>query len=282
MHEDCEQDKVRRFLFEEHGIRGVWVKLTHSWQAAKQFQNQPNVVLNQLGQALASVSMLATTVKFEGAMILQAQSDGAISTLVAQATDKYKIRGVVKCAENVSNHDSLSELFGHGRLILTIENGNGKPYQGIVPLQGENLAAALQMYFEQSEQLKTRLWLFANETHAAGFLLQELPSDEDLPNEWETIEALANTITEQEMYELDCHELLNRLFHEEDVRLFNSESVEFECSCSLERIEKTLQAMGSEELHSILEEHKMIDVTCEFCGENYRFDSESVETLLAA
>ncbi|MDD2863361.1 MAG: Hsp33 family molecular chaperone HslO [Methylococcales bacterium] len=273
-----EQDRVRRFLFEQHGIRGVWVKLVDSWQAAKQFQHQPEVAVNQLGQALASVTMLSTTVKFDGAMILQAQSDGAISTLVAQATNDYKIRGVVKCAEDVKG-DSLPELFGAGRLVLTIEAGNGKPYQGIVPLQGENLAAALQMYFEQSEQLKTRLWLFANETHAAGLLLQELPSQEGQPNDWETIEILANTVTAQEMFDLDCHELLHRLFHEEDVRLFNSEVVEFECSCSRERIEKTLQAMGENELQAILQERETIDVTCEFCSENYRFDAQDVEAL---
>jgi molecular chaperone Hsp33 len=273
-----EQDRVRRFLFEQHGIRGVWVKLVDSWQAAKQFQHQPEVAVNQLGQALASITMLSTTVKFDGAMILQAQSDGAISTLVAQATNDYKIRGVVKCAEDVKG-DSLPELFGAGRLVLTIEAGNGKPYQGIVPLQGENLAAALQMYFEQSEQLKTRLWLFANETHAAGLLLQELPSQEGQPNDWETIEILANTVTAQEMFDLDCHELLHRLFHEEDVRLFNSEKVEFECSCSRERIEKTLRAMGEEELQSILQERETIEVTCEFCSEHYRFDAQDVEAL---
>jgi molecular chaperone Hsp33 len=273
-----EQDRLRRFLFEEHGIRGVWVKLTDSWHAAKQHQNQPEIAVNQLGQALACVSMLATTVKFDGAMILQAQSDGAISTLVAQATNQGKIRGVVRCAETVSGN-SLTELFGVGRLVLTIEAENGKPYQGIVPLQGENLAAALQMYFEQSEQLKTRLWLFANETHAAGLLLQELPSQEDQPNDWETIEVLANTVTAKEMFDLDCHELLHRLFHEEDVRLFQSEKIEFECACSREKIEKTLQAMGVEELHSILEEHETIDVTCEFCSETYRFDATSVEAL---
>lgn len=276
-----EQDKVRRFLFEQHGIRGVWVKLVDSWQAAKQFQQQPESALNQLGQALASITMLSTTVKFDGSMILQAQSDGAISTLVAQASNDYKIRGVVKCTENVSG-DSLSELFGQGRLVLTIEAGQGNPYQGIVPLQGENLAAALQTYFEQSEQLKTRLWLFANETHAAGLLLQELPSQEGQPNDWETIEALASTVTAQEMFDLDCHELLHRLFHEEDVRLFNSETVEFKCSCSRERIENTLQAMGEDEVRSILTERETIVVTCEFCHENYGFNAQDVDNLFAA
>ncbi|MDD5227661.1 MAG: Hsp33 family molecular chaperone HslO [Methylococcales bacterium] len=274
-----EHDCLRRFLFEQHGIRGVWVKLTDSWQAAKQHQQQPEIAVHQLGQALACVSMLSTTVKFDGAMIMQAQSNGAITTLVAQATNQRKIRGVVKCHSPMVG-DSLTELFGEGRLVLTIEAGNGKPYQGIVPLQGENLAAALQMYFEQSEQLKTRLWLFADDNHAAGLLLQELPSQEGQPNDWETIEILASTVTAKEMFELDCHELLHRLFNEEDIRLFDAEDVAFECACSRERIEKTLNAMGEEELRAILNEQEIIEVTCEFCGETYRFYDADVEKLL--
>ncbi|MCX7074048.1 MAG: Hsp33 family molecular chaperone HslO [Methylococcales bacterium] len=275
-----EQDCLRRFLFDQHGIRGVWVKLSDSWQAAKQHQNQPEIAVNQLGQALACVSMLSTTVKFDGAMILQAQSNGAISTLVAQATNQRKIRGVVRCAENVSD-DSLTALFGEGRLVLTIEVGNGNSYQGIVPLQSKNLATALQMYFEQSEQLKTRLWLFSDEKNAAGLMLQELPSQEGQLNDWETIEILANTVTAQEMFDLDCHELLYRLFHEEDVRLFNSEKVEFQCSCSRRLIEKTLQAMGRIELDSILAERDIIEVTCEFCGESHHFNDSDVAILTA-
>jgi len=275
-----EHDCLRRFLFEEHGIRGVWVQLTGSWQAAKKHQKQPDIALNALGRALAATAMLSTTVKFEGAMVLQAQSDGAISTFVAQASNQGKIRGIVKTRSDIHSN-SLTELFGQGQLVMSIDTGNGKPYQGIVPLQGDNLAQALQAYFEQSEQLKTRLWLFANDTHAAGLLLQALPSHENTADAWDTLEIFANTITETEMFSLDCHELLHRLFHEEDVRLFLSQPLTFECSCSRERIEKTLRAMGEEELHSILDEQEKIDVTCEFCSEMQTFSREEVDTFLS-
>ena len=170
-----EHDVLRRFLFEDLGVRGEWVKLTTSWQAAKQHQQGPQDAQQQLGQALAAVVMLSATVKFKGSMILQAQGDGDLRTLVAQSTHDRKIRGLIRSNDHVTP-GSLETLFGQGRLVLTIEPDDAQPYQGIVPLQGRNLAAALQTYFEQSEQLKTRLWLFANETHAAGLLLQELPS----------------------------------------------------------------------------------------------------------
>ena len=189
-----EHDVLRRFLFEDLGVRGEWVKLTKSWQAAKQHQQAPQVAQQQLGQALAAVVMLSATVKFKGSMILQAQADGDLRTLVAQSTHDRKIRGLIRSNDLVTP-GSLETLFGQGRLVLTIEPECAQPYQGIVPLQGRNLAAALQTYFEQSEQLKTRFWLFADETHVAGLLLQELPSQISNKSDWERIEILADTVT---------------------------------------------------------------------------------------
>ena len=275
-----EQDLLRRFLFEDLGVRGEWVKLTTSWQAAKQHQQGSQNAQLQLGQALAAVVMLSATVKFNGSMILQAQGNGDFKTLVAQSTHDRKIRGLVRCNDHVPA-GSLETLFGQGQLVLTIEPDNAQPYQGVVPLKGKNLAAALQTYFEQSEQLKTRLWLFANETHAVGLFLQELPSQNSSKADWERIEILADTVTEQELLELDCENLLYKLFNEEKVRLFDAEPVEFRCACSRPRIQRTLRAMGKEELEDILREHGTIQVGCEFCSEQYLFDRVDVEILLS-
>lgn len=275
-----EQDILRRFLFEELGVRGEWVKLTNSWQAAKLHQRGSENMQQQLGQALAAVVMLSATVKFKGSMILQAQGDGGIKTLVAQATDQRKIRGLVRGKENITA-GPMEAMFGQGRLVLTIEMENGAPYQGIVPLQGSNLAAVLQAYFEQSEQLKTRLWLFANATHAVGLFLQELPAQENYKADWEHIEILANTVTEQELFDLDCEQLLYRLFNQEKVRLFDPEPVEFSCACSRSKIEKTLFAMGRTDLEEILAERGVIEVVCEFCSEQYHFDKVDVENILS-
>ncbi|MFI3218414.1 MAG: Hsp33 family molecular chaperone HslO [Methylococcales bacterium] len=274
-----EQDFLRRFLFEELGVRGEWVNLTASWQAAKQHQHGSEPVQQLLGEALVAVVMLSATIKFKGSMILQAQGDGNIKTLVAQATHERKIRGLVRSTGDVAA-GSLETLFGQGRLVLTVDAGSAQPYQGIVPLQGQNLAAALESYFSQSEQLNTRLWLFANEHHAAGLLLQELPTKNTDKEDWQRIEMLANTITAHELLELDCESLLFRLFHEEKVRLFDAEAVEFQCACSRQRIALTLRALGREELEGILQERDKIKVGCEFCSKRYYFDKIDVETLL--
>jgi len=273
-----EHDCLRRFLFTELGVRGEWVNLTESWQAAKRYQKGSAIVQQQLGQALAAVAMLSATIKFKGSMILQAQGNGPLRTLVAQATHDRKIRGLVRGDTELSSA-SLTHLFGTGRLVLTIEQANADPYQGIVPLEGDNLASALETYFSQSEQLKTRLWLFANDNQASGLLLQELPAQQYAQADWERVEILANTATERELMTLSCADMLRRLFHEEQVRLYDAEAIRFECACSKLRIERTLRAMGKEELLAILQERGSIQVGCEFCGATYEFDAIDVETL---
>jgi molecular chaperone Hsp33 len=276
-----QQDLLHRFLFEDLGIRGLWVSLSGSWLTAQQHQHCPENVKLQLGQALSAAVLLSSTIKFNGSMILQMQGDGPLKTLVAQSTHERKIRGLVRNDGEVCA-DSLQEMFGDGRLVLTVSSENAQPYQGIVPLQGKNLAAALEVYFAQSEQLNTRLWLFANNTHAAGLLLQELPSQLKDKEDWERIIMLASTVTEQELLQLDCEELLYRLFNEEKVRLLEGEPVSFDCSCSRQKIENTLQMLGRPELDSILEERGQIEVNCEFCNRHYQFDKIDVAHIFHA
>ena len=274
-----QQDLLHRFLFEELGIRGLWVKLSASWQTAQQHQHCADNVQLQLGQALSAVVLLSSTIKFNGSMVLQAQGDGPLKTLVAQATHDRKIRGLIRGGDVIKT-GSLQEMFGEGRLVLTVSSENGQSYQGIVSLQGNNLASVLETYFAQSEQLNTRLWLFADKTHASGLLLQELPSQLSDNADWERIAMLANTVTEQEMLALGCEELLYRLFHEEEVRVFDAEPVEFDCSCSRPKIENALRMLGRAELESVLQERGQIEVNCEFCNKHYLFDRIDVEQLL--
>ncbi|PPC90479.1 MAG: Hsp33 family molecular chaperone HslO [Methylobacter sp.] len=275
-----EQDVLRRFLFTELGVRGEWVKLTQSWQAAKQNQIHDQHALLQLGQALAAVVMLSASIKYKGSMILQAQGNGALRTLVAQSTHQRFIRGLIRSNGEVAE-GSLPDMFGQGRLVLTIEPENTEPYQGIVSLEGNNLAEALETYFQQSEQLNTRLWLFADPTQAAGLLLQELPDQKGFVTDWERIEMLAGTVTGQEMLTLNCESMLHRLFHQEQVKLFASEPVSFKCSCSKQRIERTLRILGKAELESILQERGAIEVDCEFCGAHFLFDKVDTSLLMS-
>ena len=273
-------DYLQRFIFEDLGVRGEWVGLQDSWQESKQKQNLSSSVQEKLGEALAAAVLMSATIKFKGSLILQAQGNGSLKTLVAQATHDRSIR-VLARNDGLVKTGSLSEMMGNGRLVITIEPEKGEPYQGIVALEANTLAEVITTYFLQSEQLQTRVWLFANEHYAAGLFLQELPGQESNKTDWERIIVLANTITKQEMLTLDCEDILHRLFNAEKVRLFEQEPVSFKCTCSRKKIENTLIALGREELASILQEQHEINVDCEFCAEHYHFDAVDIESLLS-
>jgi molecular chaperone Hsp33 len=276
-----QQDCLIRFLFAEQGARGEWVRLEKSWQQAKQFQVlASDAVETQLGEALAAVVLLSATIKFKGNMIMQLQGSGDLKALVVQASHDRKVRGLVRSEEHVAA-TTLQDMLGAGRrLVLTVEVENAEPYQGIVGVEAEGLAGVLESYFAQSEQLKTRLWLFANKTHAAGLFIQELPNDNQDDLAWERLQILADTLTAEEMLNLDCETLLHRLFNEEQVLVYPPDDVEFKCGCSRPKISSTLVALGRAELESILIEREHITVDCQFCGAQYQFDKVDVENML--
>jgi molecular chaperone Hsp33 len=277
----AENDSLRRFLFEHTGIRGNLVHLDASWRAVLDIHPYPESVRVHLGEALAAVCLLAATVKLRGSLILQVQGPGPLRTLVAQATSARTLRGVARWEGAVPVGLDLASCFGEGgRLVLSIERGGGEPYQGIVPLSGGGIAEAIEGYFRDSEQLPTRLWLAADERQAAGLLLQRLPGDVD-GDDWERIGMLADTLTPAELTGLPAEQLLHRLFHEETVRLFESEPLAFRCGCSRARIEDMLRTLGQTEVDSIIAEHGAVEVTCEFCNRGYRLDAVDASQLFA-
>jgi molecular chaperone Hsp33 len=174
---------------------------------------------------------------------------------------------------------SFRQLIGESQLAITIEPHEGSRYQGIVPITKETLGDCLEHYFLQSEQLPTLIRLVANETTAAGFLLQKLPGREETSQQedWEHVSILAGSVTNQEMLTLDFETLLYRLFHEELVRLFEPKPVAFECVCSKERCESAIASLGKDEIAHLIEGGKPLTMNCEFCGVAYRLDQGDLQ-----
>lgn len=273
-------DTLRRFTLEGVGVRGELVYLDASWRAVLDIHPYPEPVRQQLGEALAAVVLLAATIKFDGSLILQANGTGALKTLVAQATHHGTVRGLARWDGDVPE-GALSGVFGDGQLALTVDPTRGERYQGIVPLQGADLAEAIEHYFSASEQLPTRLWLASTERRAAGLLLQRMPTEWGQDEDWERVTMLAETISDEELLGLAADRLLFRLFNEETIRLFEPEPIAFRCSCSLERVQDTLKALGRDEIESILQEQGDVQIDCEFCNRHYRFDAVDIGELFA-
>ena len=282
MTKTIDTDCLRRFVFENTDVRGELVWLDASWRAVLERQPCPEPVRDLLGQAMAAAVLLSATIKFDGYLQLQLQGNGPISLLVIEATAARTVRGVAHWEGDVEGMD-FSALTREARLMITIDPGTGaERYQGMVPVEGESLAETLEHYFARSEQLATRLWLAANNERAGGMLLQQLPRESHNEEDWNRDVMLGETLTDEELLGLSAQELLHRLYHEEDIRLFESEPVSFRCSCSSERIESMLRGLGYDEVRDILEEQGGIDVTCEFCAQSYSYDAVDVERLFAA
>lgn len=287
-----EVDRLRRFLFENEPLRGHWVRLEESWAQARVHQNHPPAVTRILGEAMAATSLLAAALKFRGTLTLQITGGGSLALLIAQATHDQHLRAVAQLKDelNPPTEEGFRELIGDGRLVVTIDRGDGSPpYQGIVPLVGATLAECLERYFEDSEQLPTRIVLAADENRAAGLLLQKLPSPaasgeaaaghvQDL---WEEASLLLATVKPRELLDLEVEHLLQQVYGAHDLRLFEADSVRFQCRCDEERVASLLQSLGEAEVRSVLEEQGMVTVTCEFCQRPYRFDAIDVEQLFA-
>lgn len=278
----ADSDSLLRFLFDSRPVRGESVHLDASWRAALERTDYPQPVAEMLGQAMAASALLASTLKFDGSLTLQLQGDGAVPLLVVQCSDGLVMRGMAQWQGEVDDR-SFVELAGDSaRLVVTLEqSGQAERYQGIVPLEGESLSDALEAYFARSEQLPTRLWLAADGERASGLLLQVLPDARSGGEDWNHVTTLAETVTREELLHLPAPQLLHRLYHEEDLRLFDTAPVAFRCGCSREKVADMLRSLGREELEATLEEQGNISVQCEFCARDYAFDSVDVAALFA-
>lgn len=279
-----QQDNLQRFVFEQAPLRGEIVHLDATWRAVLERRDYPPVLQNLLGEMMAAAALLAATLKFSGTLIMQAYGTGAIRLLVVECTSDMTLRATAKWSGDIQP-GPISALLGNGRFVITMDpQVQGKQsYQGIVSLDGESIAEVLENYMARSEQLDTRMWLAADDTQAAGLLLQKLPDQpEEDGDAWNRAVQLGSTITREEILHLPVREIVHRLYHEEDIRLFEGNPVSFRCSCSLERVQGMLRMLGYAEVRSILDEQGKVEVDCEFCSRHYELDQVDAEQLFAA
>jgi len=273
-------DTRQRFLFEDTHIRGEITTLCSSFQAIKSRQNYPAPVNIILGEFLAAASLLSATVKFNGVVSIQVIGRGAIKTIMAECSNKTRLRGIVRGdLDAITDQDDFHSLLTNATLAITIEPDDGERYQGIVPIESPNLSGCLEHYFAQSEQLSTKIKLTADEHNAAGLLIQQMPhssNDAKAANDWQHLSLLLSSLKTDEQLSLDHETQLHRLFHEQQVRLYDPEALQFFCSCSKPRTAKTLISLGFEEVDQIYRQQGLIEITCEFCDQQYIFDKKDI------
>lgn len=276
-------DTLQRFVFEHAPIRGEFVQLAATWQAITERHAYPAPLRRVLGELMAAGALLAATLKFEDTLILQLHGNGPVKLIVVECAAGHAMRATAKWDGDIPE-GNLRALLGSGRFAINLVPESGQQaYQGIVDLDADSVAAALEHYMAASEQIDTRLWLACDDTRAAGLLIQKLPERETADADaWPRAVHLAATVQPRELLMLPPQALLRRLFHEEDLRLFEPRPVYFRCSCSRERVTGMLRMLGHDEVRSVIAERGEVEVHCEFCNRRYAFDAIDAEEVFAA
>lgn len=278
-------DISQRFLFDHTDIRGELVTLGDSYLETVARHGYTGAVSQLLGQFLAAGVLLGSTIKFDGRLVLQARGDGELSLVMSEYTSEGNLRGIARCPKQPKG-SSFEDLVGKGTLVITVDSRLGDPYQGVVALESDSLALCLQHYFQQSEQLASWFMLAADENRVSAMMLQQLPAQlalgpEVRAEQWQQALQLARTLTRDELLGLDHEMVLHRLYHEQELRLFEPRPLQYRCSCSRERTARALVAIGKQEVDSIVAEQNGVEISCEFCGAEYNFGPGELELLFA-
>jgi molecular chaperone Hsp33 len=283
------QDTLQRFLFENMTIRGEIVHLSRTYQEIIQQHDYPPVVKRLLGEALVLISLLAATIKFTGRLSLQFQNKSGLKLLLVQSDQDFHLRALAQWEGEIDEEELLTDMKKGILVIMMDQDQSTQRYQGVVSWRGDSLAQSIEGYFQDSEQLKTRIWVAIDEERAAGLLLQMMPQLEESKHDlietdsnelaWEHLVHLTNTVKTSELLELETEVLLHRLYVEEDVRLFESEDVTFRCTCSAKRGENAILLLGQAEAEEELSQKQVIVVKCDFCNREFVFDKVDVATI---
>ncbi len=301
-------DTLHKFLFDAGSgsrspVRGEIVSLAATWRQIKERHPYPEPVLRLLGELVAASTLLSANLKFNGALVMQIHGDGPVRLLVVECNADLTVRATVKLSTDRpiaddATFDDLVNAGGHGRFALTLDprdrSQGQQPYQGIVPLEGGSVAAALEGYMRRSEQLQTQLWLAADDEHANGLLLQKLPlegghgetvvdseAESHAEEVWERAVTFANTLERGELLRVDPPTLMRRLFWEETLAVYDPAPCAFRCSCTRERVAAMLVSLGAPEVDDLLAEMGRVHVDCEFCNKSYDFDTVDCAQLFA-
>ncbi|CFR27642.1 Hsp33 family molecular chaperone HslO [Yersinia frederiksenii] len=277
-------DQLHRYLFANHAVRGELVSVNETYQQVLANHDYPPAVQKLLGEMLVATSLLTATLKFDGDITVQLQStDGPLTLAVINGNNQQEMRGVARFKGEINDDSTLKEMVGNGYLVITITPEKGERYQGVVALEGETIAACLENYFMQSEQLPPRLFIRTGHVEgkaaAGGMLLQVMPAQERNEDEFDHLTQLTATVKAEELFTLPANEVLYRLYHQEEVTLYEPQNVSFRCTCSRERCADALVTLSEDDITEMLEQDGNIDMHCEYCGSHYLFDAVDIASL---
>ncbi len=275
-------DSIIPFMFESLPVRGALVQLQVSWQRMRVDHQYAESVEAVLGEAAAATVLIAQSLKFDGSVTLQISGPGPLSMLVMQSTDDLDLRGMA-IATSEAEGLSFEKLVADANCAVTVDAGAmERPYQGIVEISPVSIGASLENYFARSVQVQSHLVLLSSATHCGGILLQQMPGEAAIgEDDWRRLGMMMATLNVAELSDGATPRLLQKLFSEDDVRVFQARSLRFKCRCSQSRVEEVLRFLGERETRAALAEKGSVAVTCEYCGRVRTLDAVDVSRVFA-
>ena len=280
-----QHDLLHRYIFEKLDARGELVQIEQTFTEMLAGHNYPTPVKQLLGELLVSTCLLTATLKFEGDIAVQLQGDGPVKYAVINGDNNQNMRGIARVTGDVTQ-GGVTNLIGNGYMVITLTPVQGERYQGVVPLTSDSLAECLEGYFKQSEQLSTRMWIATDiaqdRLKASGLLLQTLPvtnNKEKSTDDFTHLEALSNTIKDDELLNLDAMTLLTRLYHEDNPEVFAPQPIKFQCTCSRTKTMTALINVGLAPLLEDIEKDGKVTISCHYCLKDYEFNESEIRGL---
>lgn len=286
------KDSLHRFIFDKAPVRGEFVHLHESYRTIVAQHNYPEPIRRLMGEALCVAGLLTAIIKFDGRLTVQFRGSGKLKLLLAQCDNKFQLRGLAKWdgGDNIS-YDDLMDAFEDGVLMISLDSGaNVNSYQGIVAWSGRSLAESIEGYFKNSEQLATKIWLSVSDEAAAGLLLQVVPAGQAMSSSvnaeliaphWDHAVKSAAKLDPADLLTTHYETILRDLYPDEDIRLFPSVELKFNCTCSRQRSEDAIRVLGREEAEEEIRDKNSLIVTCDFCNRQYVFDSVDLASIFS-
>lgn len=284
-------DALARFVFEGAAVRGARARLSQTAREILAAHEYPAPLGRVIAELLAAAALLASTLKFDGSLVVQLQGDGPVRLLVVECDQGLALRATAQWdmarVEALASDATLADLAGgatHARLVITLDpKGAGPLYQGIVALEATSVATLIEHYLATSEQLASRLMLAVRDGEVAGMLLQRMPGAGPADEEtWQRArDRLAAADESALIAAASGNAGLAALFPEDDLRVFRSTTPRFFCACSPARVERALRIAGRAEIEAALAERGEVEVTCEFCNRRYVYGSDAARALFA-
>ena len=273
-------DIIKSFMLEKGLFRGTWIAADSVIDSIWNKHDYPDTLRPLFGQAVLMALALSAGIKYNGVFSLQIKGNGPISSLFVDVTTDKKVRGYITFneASNLKKDGSLTDYFGQGQLIFSVAELGKEPYQGIVALNQGSLINTIKDYFRLSEQIDTEIVLRQKEKMGRCMLLQKMPDRTDVPPEksadlWETLTILLNSVQNKELFsdKLSPDDVLFRLFHANQLTVFNAATPVFECRCYRGKMETFLKKMPTADRQNLYNDKGIIETVCQFCGEKYTF-----------